>query len=258
MTMTVTQPTPYPDVNAFLHQFLSRVRAVLGPDVVGLYLYGSLSLGDFDPTSSDIDAVVATATPLGPGAITELRGLHAALHVSDGDWARRLDVSYMPLAALRRYDLTAARHPFSSTVSPFDIIEHGRDWVINLYIMRETGVAVAGPPPRTLIDPITPDDLRAATRHILRASWVRHIDGPDWMRPCKYQAFTVLTMCRTWYVLERGAVVSKPQAARWAQEALATRWTPLIRWALLHRDDPQPGDMEETLRFLRYTIDAHC
>jgi len=258
MTMTVTQPTPYPDVNAFLHQFLSHVRAVLGQDFVGLYLYGSLSLGDFNPASSDIDAVVATATPLGSEVVEELRGLHARMQASGGDWARWLDVSYMPLAALRRYDPTATRHPFSSTVSPFDVIEHGRDWVINLYIMRETGVAVAGLAPRTLIDPITPDDLRAATRHILCTSWVRHLDGPDWMRPRMYQAFTVLTMCRTWYVLERGAVVSKLRAAAWAQEALDPHWKPLIRWAILHRDDPQAGDMEETVRFLRYTIDAHC
>ncbi len=111
MTMTVTQPTPYPDVNAFLHQFLSHVRAVLGQDFVGLYLYGSLSLGDFDPASSDIDAVVATAMPLGSEVIEELRGLHARMQASDGDWARRLEVSYMPLTALRRYDPTATRHP---------------------------------------------------------------------------------------------------------------------------------------------------
>lgn len=78
------------------------------------------------------------------------------------------------------------------------------------------------------------------------------------MRPRTCLAFTVLTMCRAWYALERGAVVSKPQAAAWAQEALDPRWKPLIQWALLHRDDWQPGDMAETLRFLRYTIDAHC
>ena len=77
--MTVTQPTPYPDVNAFLHQFLSRVRDILGADFVGLYLYGSLSLGDFDPASSDIDAVVATAAPLRSGVVEELRELHARL-----------------------------------------------------------------------------------------------------------------------------------------------------------------------------------
>jgi len=256
--MTVTQPTPYPDVNAFLHQFLSRVRAALGQDFVGLYLYGSLSLGDFDPTSSDIDAVVATVAPLRSGVVEGLRRLHTRMQASDGGWARRLDVSYMPLAALRRYDPATARHPFSSTVSPFDVIEHGRDWVINLSIIRETGVVVAGPPPRTLIDSITPDDLRVAIRHILSTSWVQHVDGPDWMRPRKYQAFTVLTMCRVWYVLERGIVVSKPRAATWAQEALDPHWKPLIRWAILHRDDPQPGDMKEVLRFLRYTIDTHC
>jgi len=77
--MTATQPTPFSDVNAFLQQFLSHVRAILGSDFVGLYLYGSLALGDFDPASSDVDAVVATATPL-RGVVT----LTSARHVMWG------------------------------------------------------------------------------------------------------------------------------------------------------------------------------
>jgi len=251
-------PTPYPDVNIFLRHFLGRVQAVLARNFVGLYLYGSLSLGDFDPASSDIDAVVVTAAPLEPETVEALRALHAEMQAVDGMWARRLEASYMPLATLRRYNPATARHPFISMVSSFGVIEHGRDWVINLFIIRERGVVVAGPAPRTLIDPITPDNLRAAIRSILCFSWVQHVDGPAWMRPRQYQAFTVLTMCRAWYVLDRGAVISKPQAATWAQEALAPQWKPLIHWALLHRDDPQEGDMTETLRFLRYTIDAHC
>ncbi len=47
-----TNPTPYPDVNAVLHRLLAEVQAVLGERFVGLYLYGSLAGGDFDPDTS--------------------------------------------------------------------------------------------------------------------------------------------------------------------------------------------------------------
>ncbi len=53
--MEVPRPTPYPDVNAVIHEILSGASAVLGNDLVGMYLTGSLAAGDFDPENSDID-----------------------------------------------------------------------------------------------------------------------------------------------------------------------------------------------------------
>ena len=41
-------PTPYPEVNAILNVLLADVRAILGDQFVGFYLYGSLASGDFD------------------------------------------------------------------------------------------------------------------------------------------------------------------------------------------------------------------
>ena len=40
-------------------------------------------------------------------------------------------------------------------------------WPIHRHILREQGVVLAGPPPRTLIDPVQPDELREAVRGIL-------------------------------------------------------------------------------------------
>lgn len=68
---------PYPDVNAFLAQVLAGARDVLGEKLVGMYLYGSLASGDFDPASSDVDFVAVTAEPLGEGEVYALlRALH--------------------------------------------------------------------------------------------------------------------------------------------------------------------------------------
>ena len=60
------QPTPYADVNAILADLLARVQAVLGENFVGMYLYGSLATGTFDPESSDIDFLVATQAKVMP------------------------------------------------------------------------------------------------------------------------------------------------------------------------------------------------
>ncbi len=55
-------PTPYPDVNAVLRLLLEGAQPILGDHFIGLYLYGSLASGDFNPQTSDIDFVVVTDT----------------------------------------------------------------------------------------------------------------------------------------------------------------------------------------------------
>src|SRR4051794_16511685 len=99
----LTHPTPYPDVNAIIDQLLTEVRAILGDELVGLYLYGSLSSGDFDPDSSDIDFLVVTAGELPPATLAALEAMHARIGASGGKWATHLEGSYIPQAALRHY-----------------------------------------------------------------------------------------------------------------------------------------------------------
>ena len=80
-------PTPYPDVNAILTLLLAEVRAILGDRFVGMYLYGSLSSGDFDPGSSDVDFLVATEGELPDEALAALEAMHARIAASGLPWA---------------------------------------------------------------------------------------------------------------------------------------------------------------------------
>ena len=250
-----SHPTLYPDVNAVLQLLLSRVSAVLEGELVGVYLYGSLSWGDFDPESSDIDFLVVTTGELPASQLEALKAMHADIAASGLQWAKRLEGSYIPQAALRRYDSANARHPSIGSDWEFGIGQHGSNWVLERHIVREQGVILWGPPPDTLIDPMTPDELRKATVACLRDFWAQQLDGPEWLRPRKYQAFAILTMCRALYTVERGEVASKPVAAAWAQAFLGPPWTPLIQRALLWRHDPQPDDMTEMLSFIRSTLE---
>jgi hypothetical protein len=247
-----TDPTPYADVNALLDLLLSRMRTVLGEELVGLYLYGSLAAGDFDRDSSDIDFVAATAGEPDEREVAQLERMHEEIAASGGPWGGRLEGAYLSLAALRRYDPNH-RQPF---LSPrFRVTALGADWVINRYVLREKGIVIAGPSPASLINPITPEELIDAVRQSCK-EWSAYLDAPEVMRTRTYQAFTILTMCRALYALDRGEFVSKPAAARWAEEHLGPEWTALIRRALASRHDERADDaaLPETLRFLRFAL----
>jgi hypothetical protein len=248
--------TPWPEVDRAVERLRGGVAEAIGEDLVGLYIGGSLGLGGFDPASSDVDVLVATAGALPGPAVEGLRRLHGALH-AEGGWAARLEVVYLPLATLRRFDPhDTARYPFGASDREFALGGQGPTWVLDRWVVREHGLVVAGPDPRELIDPIGPDELRAAVRASLAGPW--SLEGRDvaWLRPRHYQAFAVLSMCRDLYVLEHGAVVSKPAAAAWASGRLGPPWPAMVDRALAWRSDRRVDDrhLPETLALVARTV----
>lgn len=258
LAATPLHPTPYADVNIVLRDFLSGVQAILGSRFRGMYLSGSLALGDFAAHRSDIDFIVVTDGELSDDRFVALQGLHAGFDASGSPWATEVEVAYIPQDALRRYDPARARHPHIERGETLVMDHFHSDWILQRYILREHGVVVAGPDPRTLIDPVDAHDLRRAVA-ALGTSWLepaRH--DPLALRHRGYQAYMVLTLCRMLYTLNFGAVVPKPVAARWAQKALGERWAALIEQALTWRKDRQeaPGgdEVDNALALLEYTL----
>ncbi len=255
-TISDPTPTPYPDVNIVLHRLLSDVQTILRDRFVGLYLYGSLSSGDFDPERSDIDFVVVTTEDL-PGEIVSALGeMHTRFLSSGLKWAKKLEGSYISRQAIRRYDPNAAPCP-TLNEEKFYVGSHGSDWIIQRSIIR-TGVTLAGPPPQTLIDPVSPDDVRGAVLGILRGWWLSFLtdrERDSWLDREEYKAFAVLTMCRALYTLEFCSVASKPVSARWAKQALGERWISLIDRSLLWQHGAQTITLDETLAFMRFSLE---
>src|SRR5260221_6897436 len=153
--------TPYPAVNDTIQELLIGARAILGEQFVGVYLYGSLSSGDFNPATSDIDFVAVTQGALPSETLAALEALHQRLWAAGSPWAAHLEGAYIPRAALRRYDPVAPPVP-AVNEGRFYVGGLGSDWIIQRYVIREHGVVLAGPPPTALIDPVTPGDLRRA------------------------------------------------------------------------------------------------
>ncbi|MFZ6026188.1 MAG: aminoglycoside adenylyltransferase domain-containing protein [Chloroflexota bacterium] len=244
--------TPYPDVNATLLALHDEAQAILGERFVGLYLYGSLSSGDFNPQSSDIDFVAVTGDYLPNEAIAALEAMHTRLWASDLKWAAKLEGCYLPRQCLRRYNPDDGPFP-AVNEGKFYVARHGSDWVIQRHILRQHGVAVAGPDIRPWIDPVSPDDLRRAVSGILEAWWRPIVADPAFLQRRDYQAFTVLTMCRAMYALQCSEIVSKPVAARWAQMEFS-QWSGLIDRALAWPLAQQIDEIDETLGFLRFAL----
>ncbi len=255
MSNQISYPTPYPEVNAVLKELLPNVQEILGNQFIGLYLHGSLAYGDFNPRTSDVDFLVVTEGPLPTETFSALKDMYARLFASGLSWSQKIEGAYIPKDDLRHHDPAHAPVAWLGVDGHFALELLGSDWIIQRWILREKGIIVTGPPLAPLIDPVSADDLREAVRGSLREWWSPPFPSPERFQSDDYQAYAVLTMCRSLCVLEHGRIASKPAAARWAMETLREPWAGLIEKAAGWREGMEFDRLEETLEFICYTLE---
>jgi hypothetical protein len=250
-------PFPYSDVNRILADVLDGMQRILGDALLGLYLYGSLAAGDFDPVLSDIDLLAVLSYPLDDAEFGALDRMHQELVAMYPAWDDRIEIGYMTHVALKTYRTQSSTIAIISPGEPFHRKEAGKDWLLNWYVVREQGLTLFGPPPNTLIGPIHHDEYIACVRAQTRewAEWIYH------MTLRKQQAYAILTMCRALYAVHFGVQTSKRAAAAWAAERLP-QWSPLIANALEWRAATDDANVDhaatfpETVRFVNFVIDS--
>jgi hypothetical protein len=245
----------YPDVRSAISLLQASVEAALGAELLGFYLCGSLASGDFDPRTSDIDFLGVTRGPLVPDSLATLAEAHRLLYAGRNAWLQELEGSYIPTRDIRRH-VPGALHPRLERGSgELRTVPHDSDWVIHRHILREQSVALSGPPPAELIDPVTPDELREAVRGILFDWWEpMELADPQRLRHLGYRYYAVQTMCRMLYTLKHGTIVSKPAAARWALAELDPRWHPLIEESLAWPRVERAQGLPEALDLVTFTV----
>ncbi len=248
------KPTPYPEVNEVLNLLHSNAKEVLGEQFIGMYLYGSLSSGDFNPATSDIDFLFVTKDSLSEETTSKLKSMHKEAWATNHKRAGELEGAYIPKDLIRKHDPNGAPCPMISE-GEFYIDQRGSDWIIQRHVVREYGVVIEGPDPKTLIDFVTPEDIRGSVMGVLNEWWFPMLDEPLWLRDHEavYRSFAVITMCRVLHALAHGTVTSKPKATQWARRKLDEPWKQLIDKAVAvsnHEEGDVP--LDETLGFIRF------
>jgi predicted nucleotidyltransferase len=259
--MNISHPTPYGELNAVLHELVTSVQSILGATFTGAYLQGSFAVGDFD-TDSDVDWLVVVEDDVSEAQLAALQTLHARIYDLPSTWAQHLDGSYLPKAVLKQ-PVPAGEQGLYLDNGSRELIRSSHDnTVVVRWTVREHGITLAGPDPQRLIDPVSARDLRHEVSVKMRA-WADEVFAdPDAMNNRWYQPYAVLGYCRMLHTLQTGTVGSKPAAARWAKEALNSRWAPLIQRAWDERPDPSlksrqpadPDDFQRTLEFIHYAL----
>lgn len=210
------------DVEQYLDRVVSTLSGELGPDLVGVYLHGSLAMDAFTPGRSDIDVLAVCAAPLSPARIGGLGEALVAVPLPASGVG--LEFSLVTEAAART---PSAAPPFEVHVShedPFVTGGHDRhgdeDLPLHFAMARARGRSLFGPDAGDVL--FAPDPallIRSMRRDLEMArsegvAWWEGHDDPE----SASLAYQVLNGARCLRYLETGELGSKVEGAEWLED----------------------------------------
>jgi predicted nucleotidyltransferase len=214
-----------------LRALVALAGDVLGPDLVGAYVYGSAVLGGQLPTS-DVDLLVVSRRGLTPAEqaslVMKLLTLSAPPDSGEHD---RLETRPIELTIVLESAIRPWRYPPEMEFQYGDWLRAdylagfvpsaapNPDLAVLLEMTRRNGRAVVGPPSADLLEAVPGNDLVA--------SMVHGLDGL--MQDLETDTRNViLTLARIWMTLATGEITRKDEAAAWAAERLPPEFAPVL------------------------------
>lgn len=232
---------------------------ILKQRLVGVYLHGSLALGDFVPGVSDIDLLVVTRTA--PSFEEKSAVLQCLWQQNRALPAKGVEMSIVTEAVCRhscdppvylfhyspRYE-KAYREDLAGTCAMLQGTDP--DLPAHFAVTRAQGRALMGPEPAELFAPIPKNTYLGSVAYDIE-------DAPPTQAADPVSA--VLNLCRTLAFLHTGAICSKGEGGRWAlQQKELLPFHPLIAAAAAARagKEGEQWDAEMADRLWKETVSA--
>lgn len=246
--------TAYPAINTMLTEWVEGVKRLLGKNVVGLYLSGSLAYGDFVSERSDIDLQAVVRSPLTQEELRSIERLHREIERRCQQLAERIECSYVPLELMRELTPPATPRPWWGFGTMYPKAPAGNEWIINHYLLSKHGIALEGPEFNELIPAIDIKNVRQASARDLFQEWVPKIYDGAWLSNGHYQSYFVLNLCRILHTVIQGEPRSKKVAGQWAKAAYP-QWQYLIEEAEKWAYGDEMKRQADAVAFLHFAVD---
>ena len=221
-------------IQSEVHTLQTEFQRLLGDNLLGIYLHGSLALGGFQPGRSDIDVIVVTAQRV--DLETKRRCIELLLRISK--MPSPLDIRF-----LVELDLFPFRQPLLCDLHYREIwrenyqqelrsgtwkdwngsAQHDPDLAVHLTVLHRYGICLYGKPIAEALPPVPERDFRDA---IIKDVQLAQDD------PLYDPIAFVLNACRACAYLQDGTLLSKDAGGIWGLAHLPEQYHPLIQQAL--------------------------
>ena len=212
----------------------TELQRLLGQNLLGIYLHGSLALGGFQPGRSDIDVIVVTAQRI--DLETKRRCIELLLRISK--MPGPLDIRF-----LVEQDLFPFQHPLPCDLHYSETCrenyqqelrtgswkhwngsaQRDPDLTLHLTVLHQYGICLYGKPIAEVLPPVPEQDFRDAIVKDVQVTL-----GDPLHDPISF----VLNACRACAYLHNGTILSKDAGGVWGLAHLPEQYHPLIHQAL--------------------------
>lgn len=248
--------TSYQDINEILSSILNGIKNILGKNLIGLYLFGSLSYGDFNPNNSDIDLVAIVNKQLIQYELEQIKQLHDLFKERYPKWSDRLECSYTPVDMLINILPPKEPRPYFGGGIFYDEAPYGNEWIINNYLLYEHSISLIGPDFKGLIKPINIIEVQKACVRDLLQEWEPKITDVEWLDNSHYQSYLVMNLCRILYTVLYGKAGTKKESAEWVKAKFGLPWSNLIETAANWKYGKKMSSKNEAINFIKFTVDV--
>ncbi|MBA2726809.1 MAG: DUF4111 domain-containing protein [Parachlamydiaceae bacterium] len=246
--------TIYPIINEILVYWVGKVDTSLGQNLIGLYLFGSLTYGDFVHTRSDIDLMAVVKKPLSSAEMEKIKQLHQNIEEKFPEWKGRVECSYLPKTLINELLPPKQTRPYFGGGAWYDEADYGNEWLINQFFLYNNSISLFGPEYKLLMT--VPPDIREVQKACIRdllCEWKPKINDSQWLENSHYQSYLVLNLCRILYTVHNAKMGSKKFAAMWVKKTFP-EWHALIEEAEAWDYDKEMRQQEKASAFIQFAI----
>lgn len=217
------------DLADLLRIIAAELPGILRGNLVGVYVWGSLTYDAFDEICSDVDLVAVTERDIGDREFSELEAWFANKE-KQNRWVRRIDMRFV----IDHQFLDKTSHCCGFYHYLGKLTRHGSDGNPLIWLnVAKSGITLWGKDAK-LIAPSVSDrclnDALLLELNYLKEDLASNVgDRSD--KAFIHNAYAVLTACRIYYTARHRTLVSKDQAMRWAMETVPPQWRPVIQTA---------------------------
>ncbi len=219
------------NLSALLEEMIADFPNILHNNLIGVYLWGSLTYQAFDERCSDVDCIVVTRRDINEGEFSAL-GHWFEKSLKKNRWTGKLDMRFVIDDEFLDKTSKCCGFHFGK------LVRHGSDGNPIIWInIGQSGITLWGKSAKEIAPQVTAQCLNEAL--LLELEYLKEdlaanaSDNSD--LAFFHNSYAVLTACRIFYTARNATLVSKDEASIWAMQETPKKWHSVIKTAKENR-----------------------
>lgn len=212
------------NLSALLEKMATDFPSLLENNLVGIYLWGSLTYEAFDEGCSDVDCIVVTRKDISEREFSALEKWFEK-SLGENQWTSKLDLRFVIDGEFLDKTSRCVGYHFGK------LWRHGSDANPIIWVnIGQSGITLWGKPAGEIAPEITPEVLNDALLlefEYLKEDLAANV-GDKSDLAFFHNSYAILTACRIFYTAHQRVLVSKDTARIWTLENVPLNWHSII------------------------------